>query len=388
MAMNNKFESWTQYLTLRNQFFMVSAVAVAVFAIRLFESAMPIVIVLLIFNVWIAQWFGINAHRRSEAIAKALQVMAAGDMSQKFELNGKDDFALLAKEYDKARLGTANLIQNVRDTAMDLDGASAEMSAIVARAEVAISSQGDHTNQIVDSILQLADHTKAVSAQAKEVVETAREANNAAVSGSVVVGKTISSLEHISTDVRGIAVSIEALQEEISKIGSVMQVIREISEQTNLLALNAAIEAARAGEAGRGFAVVADEVRNLSQRTGKSTEEIGKIIASLQDKAQAVSKTVQEKQEEAISAGANAKAADEALHGIVNYVETIVGMSDTIATLAANQEDAASGITEAANYIGALSSKTAEEASAFNSMSQNVRSKAQNLNSLVSKFKL
>jgi methyl-accepting chemotaxis protein len=388
MAMNNKFESLAQYLTLRNQFFMVSAVAVAVFAIRWFETALPIIVSLLILNVGIAQWFGINAHRRSEAIAKALQVMAAGDMSQKFELNGKDDFAVLAKEYDKARLGTANLIENVRDTAMELDGASAEMSSIVTRAEAAISSQGMHTSQIVDSIVQLADHTKAVSAQAKQVVSTAREANNAAVSGSQVVGKTISSLEHISTDVRGIAVSIEALQEEISKIGSVMQVIREISEQTNLLALNAAIEAARAGEAGRGFAVVADEVRNLSQRTGKSTEEIGKIITSLQDKAQAVSKTVQEKQEEAISAGANAKEADKALHGIVNYIETIVGMSDTIATLAANQESAASGITEAANYIGDLSNKTAEEASAFNGMSQNVRNKAQSLNGLVSKFKL
>ena len=386
--MNNKFESLTQYLTLRAQFFIISVVAVAVFAIRLFESALPIVVVLLVLNVWIALWFGANAHRRSEAIAKALQTMAAGDMSQKFHLTGQDDFALLATEYDKARTSTANLIENVRDTAVDLDRASEEMSNIVTRAEVAISSQGEHTAQIVDSIVQLADHTKAVSAQAKQVVATAREANNAAVSGSQVVGKTISSLEHISTDVRGIAVSIEALQEEISKIGSVMQVIREISEQTNLLALNAAIEAARAGEAGRGFAVVADEVRNLSQRTGKSTEEIGKIIASLQDKAQAVSQTVQEKQEEAISAGANAKAADDALHGIVNYVETIVGMSDTIATLAANQESAASGITEAANYIGDLSNKTAEEASAFNSMSQNVRNKAQSLNGLVSKFKL
>ena len=220
------------------------------------------------------------------------------------------------------------------------------------------------------------------------MVAAAREANNAAVNGSQVVGKTISSLEHISTDVRGIADSIEALQEEITKISSVMQVIREISEQTNLLALNAAIEAARAGEAGRGFAVVADEVRNLSQRTGKSTEEIGKIIASLQDKAQAVSQTVQEKQEEAISAAANAKVADDALHGIVNYVEKIVGMSDTIATLAADQEVAAAGISNAVSYIGDLSKKTAEEAGAFHDMADKVRGKAQNLSSLVSKFRL
>ncbi len=386
--MKQPLESLAQYLTLRKQFFIISVVAVAIFAIRLFESAMPIVIVLVALNVIIAQWFGANAHRRSEAIGKAMQTMAEGDLSQDFDLVGRDDFSWLAKEYDKARVGTANLISTVRDTAHDLDDASEEMSNIVQRAEAAISSQGKHTSQIVDSIVYLADHTKEVSAQANKVVATAREANNAAVNGSQVVGKTISALEHISTDVRGIADSIDALQEEITKISSVMQVIREISEQTNLLALNAAIEAARAGEAGRGFAVVADEVRKLSQRTGKSTEEISNIISSLQAKAQQVTQTVQEKQEEAISAAVNAKAADEALHGIVNYVETIVGMSDSIATLAADQEKAASGITQAVSYIGDLSRKTAEEASAFHDMSDSVRGKAQNLKQLVSRFKL
>jgi methyl-accepting chemotaxis protein len=386
--MSQPLESLAQNLTLRKQFTIISFVAVAVFIIRMFHPALTETIILVALNVIIAQWFAINAHRRSEAIAKALQTMAAGDMSQKFHLAGKDDFSILATEYDRARAGTASLIQSVRNTAMELDAASAEMSQIVMRAESAITSQGTHTSQIVDSIVHLADHTKDVSSQAKQVVAAAREANSAAVSGSQVVGKTISSLEHISTDVRGIAESISSLQDEIGKISSVMQVIREISEQTNLLALNAAIEAARAGEAGRGFAVVADEVRNLSQRTGKSTEEIGKIITSLQDKAQAVSKTVQEKQEEAMSAAANAKVADDALHGIVNYVEKIVGMSDTIATLAADQEVSASGINQAVSYIGDLSNKTAEEASAFHEMAENVRGKAQHLNSLVSKFRL
>jgi methyl-accepting chemotaxis protein len=234
--------------------------------------------------------------------------------------------------------------------------------------------------------MHLADQIKDVSRHASQVAVSAREANTSAVNGSAVVGQTIHALEHISSDVQGIAESIASLQDEINKISSVMQVIREISEQTNLLALNAAIEAARAGEAGRGFAVVADEVRNLSQRTGKSTEEINQIITSLQSKAQQVSKTVREKQSEAVSAAGNAKSADEALHGILTSVEKIVGMSDTIATLAAEQESAAGGITDAVTFIEGLSQKNADEANAFHSMSQNLSSKAENLSELVSKF--
>jgi len=186
--------------------------------------------------------------------------------------------------------------------------------------------------------------------------------------------------------VQGIAESINSLQDEINKISSVMQVIRDISEQTNLLALNAAIEAARAGEAGRGFAVVADEVRNLSQRTSKSTEEINKIITSLQSKSQQVAKTVQEKQQDANAAAGNAKVAENALHGIVDAVQEIASMSDSIATLASHQEAAAGGITEAVTYISGLSKQNESEANAFHDMSQNLSSNAGNLNEMVSKF--
>jgi methyl-accepting chemotaxis protein len=260
------------------------------------------------------------------------------------------------------------------------------MSTIALRTKDAIASQGEHTAQIASSIMQLASQVKEVSAQAVRVASSAKSANAAAVGGSKVVGETIRSLDTISHDVQGIAESITSLQDEINKISSVMQVIRDISEQTNLLALNAAIEAARAGEAGRGFAVVADEVRNLSQRTSKSTEEITLIITSLQNKSQQVARTVQEKQQDANAAAGSAKQAEDALTGIVGAVQEIVSLSDTIATLTSRQEAATGGITEAVTYIEGLSRQNAEEANAFHGMSQHLSQKAGTLNDLVSKF--
>jgi methyl-accepting chemotaxis protein len=384
--MNSLLESLVQNLNLRKQFLVLSLLVTVALVVSYFVHAIPVVAGFLVLNLATAMYLGFRTARRAEAIVGALQTMAAGNLSKRFGLNGKDDFAWMGYEYDSARKGTAKLIQTVRDTAGELNTAATEMSGISSRTKEAIASQGEHTHQIADSILHLAEQIKEVSQHASQVAVSARDANTAAVNGSEVVGDTIHALEHISSDVQGIAESIGGLQEEINKISTVMQVIRDISEQTNLLALNAAIEAARAGEAGRGFAVVADEVRNLSQRTGKSTEEINQIITSLQSKAQQVSRTVREKQAEAATAAGNAKSADAALHGILTSVETIVGMSDTIATLTSEQETSAGGITEAVTYIEGLSQKNAEEANAFYGMSKSLSEKAESLNTLVSKF--
>ncbi len=384
----NILEKIVQRFNLKKQFLILSFLVAIGLTVMYFNNTLPVFITFLVLNALTALWFGIRSARRAEAIARNLQTIASGDLSIKFKLDGIDDFAWMAYESDTARRGVSKLIGGVTATSHELGAAADQMSATALRTKEAIARQGEHTHQIAASILQLASQVKEVSAKAAQVADFAKEANNAAVGGSKVVGETIRSLETISNDVQGIAASITSLQDEINKISSVMQVIRDISEQTNLLALNAAIEAARAGEAGRGFAVVADEVRNLSQRTSKSTEEITQIITSLQGKSAQVARTVAEKQQDANAAASSAKAAENALNGIVDAVQEIVTMSDTIATLTAHQEAAASGITEAVTYIEGLSRQNAEEANVFHSMSQELSQKAGGLNELVSKFKV
>ncbi len=379
-------EKLIQNFNLKKQFLILSMLEGVGFVVAYYDNSLPVIAAFLVLNVITALWFGFRSARRAEAIARNLQTIASGNLSKKFGLQGRDDFSWMAYESDSARRGVAVLIQGVTATSQELGRAADEMSTIALRTKDAISSQGEHTGQIADSIMQLASQVKEVSAQAVRVASSAKSANAAAVGGSKVVGETIRSLDTISHDVQGIAESITSLQDEINKISSVMQVIRDISEQTNLLALNAAIEAARAGEAGRGFAVVADEVRNLSQRTSKSTEEITQIITSLQNKSQQVARTVQEKQQDANAAASSAKQAEDALTGIVGAVEEIVSMSDTIATLTSHQEEATGGITEAVTYIEGLSRQNAEEANAFHGMSQDLSQKAGALNELVSKF--
>jgi len=379
-------EKLIQNFNLKKQFLILSFLEGVGFVVAYYDNTLPVIGTFLVLNVITALWFGFRSAKRAEAIAMNLQTIASGNLSKKFGLQGKDDFSWMAYESDSARRGVAALIQGVRATSQELGRSADDMSTTALRTKDAISSQGEHTAQIASSIMQLASQVKEVSAQAVRVATSAKSANSAAVGGSKVVGETIRSLDTISHDVQGIAESITSLQDEINKISSVMQVIRDISEQTNLLALNAAIEAARAGEAGRGFAVVADEVRNLSQRTSKSTEEITQIITSLQNKSQQVARTVQEKQQDANAAASSAKQAEDALTGIVGAVQEIVSMSDTIATLTSHQEAATGGITEAVTYIEGLSRQNAEEANAFHGMSQHLSQKAGTLNELVSKF--
>jgi len=176
----------------------------------------------------------------------------------------------------------------------------------------------------------------------------------ALVQGQQVIGQSLEGLHALVSEVQGNAQAIERLADETATIGSVLTVIRGIAEQTNLLALNAAIEAARAGEAGRGFAVVADEVRSLSQRTGSATAEIQDVIGRLQQAAHQSVQAMRAQVEHAEATAGKAEAADGALDEIVSAIRTIASMAGRIAEATAQQSDAVSEIREHGERIHQL----------------------------------
>ena len=289
---------------------------------------------------------------------KVAERVASGDLSHNLDSARQDELGQLQRAMQSMTVGLRELIGGISDGVTQIASAAEQLSAVTEQTSAGVNSQKVETDQVATAMNEMAATVQEVARNAEEASEAAVAADQQAREGDKVVGEAIAQIERLATEVGNSTEAMGQLKRESDKIGSVLDVIKSVAQQTNLLALNAAIEAARAGEAGRGFAVVADEVRSLAQRTQKSTEEIEELIVGLQSGTQQVATIMDNSRGLTDSSVELTRRAGAALGNITRTVSTIQAMNSQIATAAEQQSAVAEEINRSVLNVRDVSEQT------------------------------
>ncbi|MGF6153689.1 methyl-accepting chemotaxis protein [Pseudomonas fluorescens] len=285
--------------------------------------------------------------------------IAGGDLTHDVHVTRRDELGVLQQGIARMGVTLRDLISGIRDGVTQIASAAEELSAVTEETSAGVNSQKIETDQVATAMHEMTATVQEVARNAEEASQAAAAADGEAREGDKVVNEAIAQIERLASEVVRSTEAMTVLQQESDKIGSVMDVIKAVAEQTNLLALNAAIEAARAGEAGRGFAVVADEVRGLAQRTQKSTEEIEGLVAGLQNGTQQVAAVMNNSRSLTDSSVELTRKAGVSLENITRTVSNIQSMNQQIAAAAEQQSAVAEEISRSIINVRDVSEQTA-----------------------------
>lgn len=311
-----------------------------------------------------------------------------GDLTRRLPVEGSDEITELSICFNTFVERLHSIISSVADTSQEVSENAHMVSQLSNENENAIRNQQAEIEQVVVAVKQMANVVQDVTESVTETAEKASQADEAATSGKQVVNATTRQIENLAAEIRRASEVIARLNKETDSIGSVLDVIRGVAEQTNLLALNAAIEAARAGEQGRGFAVVADEVRTLASRTQSSTTEIQEMIERLQVGAKEAVNMMAEGTTQAEASVAKAGEATNSLEAITSLVSVIRDRTNQVAVASEEQSSATQQIEGNIDSISQVAISTAESSSRINSNTSSLAEMAEKLTSLVGRFKL
>lgn len=281
------------------------------------------------------------------------QQIAAGDLSATVEVTRRDEIGQLMQAMQQMGEGLSSIVSGLQAGIEQLASSAQSLSAVTEQTNLEVSSQKEETEQVATAMNQMTATVHDVARNAEEAALAAQTADDKVESGQAVVRQSMTRIEQLADSASSASSSIESLSAEIQNIGTVLSVIKSVAEQTNLLALNAAIEAARAGEQGRGFAVVADEVRALARRTQQSTEEIERLVSALRAAAQSSVQQIQSSGELVKLAVSDALLTESALGSIASAVSLIQQMNQQIAAAAEEQSSVAEEINRSVTSIRA-----------------------------------
>ena len=321
-----------------------------------------------------------------QAVAFA-QRIAAGDLTQDLPQNRRDEPGQLMAAMQSMSVSLRTLVGRIGGGVSQIAAAAEQLSAITAQTSEGVQTQKQETEQTATAMHEMAATVQEVAHNAEQASMAARDADHEAQQGNSVVQQAMSQIAQLANEVEQSADSITALNQESGRIGSVLEVIRNVAEQTNLLALNAAIEAARAGEQGRGFAVVADEVRALARRAQESTEEIEQLISSLQRLAKVAVDKMQSSRSMTQRTVVLAGEAGSALDRITLAVSTIEQMNQQIAAAAEEQSVVADTISESVTRVRDIGEQSASASQQTAASSAELARLGVELQGLVAQFR-
>ena len=310
-----------------------------------------------------------------------------GDLTQRLDDRGKSEIAVMSRNFNNFAHKVQKLVSQVAHGVENLSGVVVEVSDVVDQTRSGADQQQRQAGEVNTAISEMSTSVQEVASHANLAADSTQLADKNVQSGQKVVGETIEAINSLAAEIETGVNVINALSDGVDSIGSVLDVIKGIAEQTNLLALNAAIEAARAGEQGRGFAVVADEVRTLASRTQDSTIEIESMIDKLHNQAKAAVKAINEGQQKAAASVTSASNAGHSLTEIAASVNTITNMNLQIASAAEEQSAVAIEIRDNVVNINEVAGANANASHQLSSTSEDLARIADQLQEVVSHFK-
>ncbi len=321
-------------------------------------------------------------------VVEKFRLVGEGDLTQRIESKRSDEIGQLATVFNSVTTSLAEVVGEVTHSADNVAAAATELAASSEEMAAGMKSQADQVGRVSSAMVEMNGSVQEISQKAAEASSRTGAAGQEAAQGEKIVSQTVTEIDAIARQVDESAVKMGELGRKTEEIGNVIRVITEIAEQTNLLALNAAIEAARAGEHGRGFAVVADEVRKLAERTQNATQEVGASIHDIQEQTRSAVEGMEAGRGKVKRGVELAKEAGAALGRIVAGSEGAVGQVNAIAAATTQQGAASEDITRSIEQITAVCSEATRGASEGASAANDVSRQAERLKELMRRFRV